>query len=105
MSNPKTNNLTLPAFVCFLVSFVCFLVLFTGLQRVSTIASPYKSTPLAENNGSSDASNYRPTAQTNTALDQATSDAQDCFARHRGRDQSVCTGTLERMEEAARTRR
>jgi hypothetical protein len=102
MSNPKTNDVTLPAFVCFLVSFVCLLVLSTGLQRVSTIASPYKSTPSAEDNNSSDTGNYRPT---NTALDQATSDAQDCFARHRGRDQSVCTGTLERMEEAARTRR
>jgi hypothetical protein len=95
MSNPKTNDVTLPAFVC-------LLVLFAGIQIISTITSPYKSTPLAENNGSSDTGNYRPT---NTALDQATSDAQDCFARHRGHDQSVCTGTLERMEEAARTRR
>ena len=38
-----------------------------------------------------------------TALDRATSEAQDCFAS--ASDQRMCIPYLERMEEAARTGR
>jgi hypothetical protein len=45
------------------------------------------------------------TTTRSTALDRATSDAQDCFARNRGQDQRVCIPHLTEMKEAAKTGR